>query len=130
MRHKSHDMKINQLCKACSIRGYSPEICALHQKHLVDSEADQGSSWWSSDTKQCKVGKLVALGACAGVLTSALGVSAVCLVGLKGVFETLLAAKVVAGGGVAGAVASVALKSEGGSPKLAKKRKHFVPPLY
>lgn len=129
MNHKSKAMKMNEVCKACSIRGYSSEICALHHKYMADCESGQRTNWLASESKQLKVGKMVALGACAGVMTSALGVSAACLIGLKGLCETILAAKVVAGGGVAGALANVALKSEKGAPKKATKRKSFIPPF-
>jgi hypothetical protein len=125
-------MKTNNVCKSCSIRGYSPEICSLHHKFMGDGEDGHCSKWWPSEATQKQVGKTLALGACAGLLTSAVGLSAACLFGLKGLCETYLAAKVVVGSGMAGAMTSVAIKPSAadGASKQSKKRKHFVPPLY
>lgn len=123
-------MKHLNECKSCSIRGYSPEICALHHRMMPDGDEEPCPRWWSLNHTQKKVGKTLAIGACAGLLTSALGVSAACLVGLKSVCETIIAAKLVAGGGMAGAITSVAIKKgDAEAAKQSRKRKHFVPPM-
>jgi len=128
---KEHMKHLND-CKQCSIRGYSPEICSLHHKMMPDGDGEPCERWWDFDLSHKKIGKTLALGACAGILTSALGVSAACFIGLKGLCETLIAAKLVAGGGMAGAMAGVAIKKgeDADAAKLSKKRKHFVPPMY
>jgi len=125
-------MNLSQTCKQCSIRGYSPELCALHNKMLQEENFMQVQRWWSATWGRRAIGKALAVGACAGALTSALGLSAACFVGLKGLAETVLAAKVITGGGIAGAVTSVTLKKgkNGQGSAGSKKRKHFVPPLY
>ena len=126
---KKNGNDIIQQCKVCPIRGYSPEVCALHHKYLNNKKNNACSLSQNSNKLPRKIGTVVALGACAGALTSVFGVSAACLVGLKGLCETMLAAKVVAGGGVAGAVIGVSI-NPGDDPALhAKKRSHFVPPL-
>jgi len=127
-------MKAPQACKNCSVRGYSPELCALHSK-MLSEEGYQTAHQWLCEHCDGAVGKALAVGACAGALTSVVGLSAACLVGLKGLFETVLAAKVLAGGGVAGAMTGVAIKNgkngkNGKGSNGSKKRKHFLPPIY
>ncbi len=125
--------KTQQVCKSCSLRGYSPEICTFHHKYM-DGKAQkcQHHITGNDDAQKSKLGKILAVGACAGVLTSALGITAACVIGIKGALEAIVAAKVVAGAGMAGAMTNIALKSGDGheQPTTPKKRKHFVPPLY
>ncbi|CAM2057514.1 conserved hypothetical protein [Desulfovibrionales bacterium] len=136
-------MKKYVKCKSCSLRGYSPEFCTLHHKFMQENDKSNDYmhsnnnyrdrlSWWENKIIRDRVGKTLAVGVCTGVFTSAVGLSAACLIGLKAMCETLLAAKVVAGAGMAGAVTSIVVNSRGGEEhaKLHKRRKYFVPPIY
>ncbi|MBF0482957.1 MAG: hypothetical protein HQK81_14470 [Desulfovibrionaceae bacterium] len=124
-------MKKNSDCKSCSIRGYSPELCTLHHKFMDTGADGRHPIWWPSALTGDKFGKTLAVGACAGVLTSAVGLTAAFLVGVKAAVESAIVAKIVAGAGVAGAMTNAAVKSEKENEMAKpKKRKHFVPPLY
>jgi molybdopterin biosynthesis enzyme len=65
-------------------------------------------------------GKTFVVGACAGVLTSVLGVSVACLVGFKALFGSAVATTVVTGAGAIGGVTNVSLKN---GRKTAKKKR-------
>ena len=124
-------MKKNADCKSCSIRGYSPEFCNLHHKFMDNGGPGQHMSWLPPGLMDNKFSKTLAVGACAGVLTSAVGLTAAFLVGVKAAVESASVAKIVAGAGVAGAMTNAAVNSEkDGALAKPKKRKHFVPPLY
>jgi hypothetical protein len=120
-----------QECASCSVRGYSTEFCTLHRKFLHEKGYSWMRAWWSSGWKKPSLGKTLAIGACAGLLTSVAGVSAAAAFGVKSLADSLIMAKLVAGGGVAGAMTSVAIDSEGREDlkNTAKKRRHFIPPL-
>lgn len=120
-----------QECASCSVRGYSTEFCTLHRKFLHERGYSWMRDWWSSGWKKPSLGKTLAIGACAGLLTSVAGVSAAAAFGVKSLADSLIMAKLVAGGGVAGAMTSVAIDSESRDElkKTVKKRRCFIPPL-
>ncbi|WP_173080299.1 hypothetical protein [Fundidesulfovibrio magnetotacticus] len=103
-------------CLNCAIRGYSPEVCALHLRMA------KGGEDMDATTKTCgscaqgnsrnHLGKTLAAGACVGMVASVAGLGAAVAVGVKGVIETVLAAKLVAGMGIAGAATSAAIKNK------------------
>lgn len=125
-------MKSSNPCRACPIRGYSPEVCNLHHKYLSKQAKKSCPHWLGLSGKSGMVGKSLALGACVGLATSVAGLAAAGAVGLKAALEMAIMAKVVTGAGMAGAVTNAVVS--GGDEKDCKKngskRKHFVPPLY
>lgn len=126
-------MKKENPCLTCSLRGYSPELCTLHRKYLKSERYAKRSLDGGSSRMGGKIGKALAFGACAGLVTSSVGLTAACLIGLKGLCETVLATTVVAGAGMAGAVTNVAVTmrhDEAGPSKTKPKRKVFLPPMY
>jgi hypothetical protein len=125
-------------CLNCAIRGYSPELCGLHLRMATcDGQGDDACACPAKSpngekSNKSKLTKTLAAGACVGVLTSAVGIGAAVAVGVKGVLEAVIAAKLMAGMGMAGAVTSAAIKNKKG-PQDAKDAKHAgysVPVLY
>ncbi|BAH77592.1 hypothetical membrane protein [Solidesulfovibrio magneticus RS-1] len=125
-------MKPENPCKACPIRGYSPEVCNLHHKFMNGDNRLHCPDWLHLPAKPKKVGKTLAFGACVGLATSFVGLAAAGVVGLKAALEMALVAKVVTGAGMAGAVTNVVVagEEETKATKPESKRKHFVPPFY
>jgi hypothetical protein len=112
-------------CETCSLRGYSPDFCKLHQKKIseVDVENCHPQDFYK------RLGKKAALGAGVGVVAATAGIAAVPAVGLKAAIGHALAAKVIAGGGAAGAGINAVRGAKKNRPgaKRAKKRDVLLP---
>ena len=114
-------------CETCQFRGYSPDFCKFHKKEITKLE--DGSCHPQSFYR--KMGKKAALGAGVGVVAATAGLAVVPAVGLKAAIGHLLAAKITAGGGAAGAGINVvrnARKNYGGARRYRKR--HVLLPLY
>jgi hypothetical protein len=126
-------------CLNCAIRGYSPEVCSLHLRTAMcngggdEFDCVDGIPVAPRKKKDAKFTRSLAAGACVGVLTSAVGIGAAVAIGVKGVLEAVIAAKLMAGMGIAGAATSAALKNKDSHAKSGKTAKHSgysVPTLY
>jgi len=115
------------------MRGYSPELCTLHRKYLNSDRYARRLKQRAGGNTGNKIGKTLALGACAGLAASSVGLTAAFFIGLKSLCEAAIATTVVAGAGITGAVtnAAVTLHGEESETQQAKpKKKVFLPPLY
>ncbi|HUV49770.1 MAG TPA: hypothetical protein VMW78_01945 [Anaerolineae bacterium] len=110
-------------CATCEFRGYSAYVCKLHHKKMTGKECD------SRGSLKC-IGKTVAVGAGAGIIASTVGMIAMLpAIGIKTLFAHLLAVKVGAGGGVAGAGVNLARKAtekDHAEKKKKRTRKRIV----
>ncbi|GFK92329.1 hypothetical protein NNJEOMEG_00153 [Fundidesulfovibrio magnetotacticus] len=102
-------MKYPSICKSCAYQGYSPEICALHRKHLQKQSGECARAPRPVKGRYVSGTTFVA-GVCAGVLTSVVGLSVACLAGVKALCGTAASAKLVTGAGAAGGVTGMTLK--------------------
>jgi hypothetical protein len=87
----------------------------LHRKHL-QKESGKKQRACHTESKMRISGKTFAFGVCAGVLTSAVGISVACLAGVKALCGTAATAKLVTGAGAAGGVTSMTLKKHPAKP--------------
>ena len=119
--------KKDSQCETCELKGYNPDFCKWHKKKITEI-----------DIKNCrpqrfykKVGKTAVLGAGVGVVAATAGLAVVPAVGLKGVIGHVLAAKLTAGSGAAGAGINVARRAkENQSGSKQGKKKSVLLPLY
>ena len=119
-------MKTNKpTCETCPLRGYSPDFCKWHKKKIseVDAKNCHPQDFYKGLSKK------VALGAGVGVIAATAGIVAVPAVGLKAAIGHALAAKVIAGGGAAGAGINAVRGARKNHPgaKRAKKRDVLLP---
>ncbi len=112
-------------CETCQLRGYSPDFCKVHQKKITEVDVE---NCYPQDFYK-RLGKKVALGAGVGVVAATAGIAAVPAVGLKVAIGHALAAKVIAGGGAAGAGINAVRGAGKNHPgaKRAKKRDVLLP---
>lgn len=112
-------------CESCEYKGYSAEICRYHSLRGGScSEED-----FTSRPAFMRIGKVVALGAGAGLAATFTGMVVAPIIGLKAALGHAIAAKITVGGGVAGAGVNVARKmkkTESGT-KPARKRPILLP---
>ncbi len=114
-------------CDSCEFRGYSSDFCKLHSNKVSAEDCENCSSHRSLKS----VGRTAALGAGVGAIAAVLGIGAAPVVGLKAAIGHAVAAKMTAGGGVAGAgvnVARKAVKRKSGAKQ--RKKKRLLLPLY
>ncbi len=114
-------------CETCEFRGYSSDFCKVHLKKVTEEDCENCDSHRSFRS----VGKTAALGAGVGAIAAVVGIGAAPVVGLKAAIGHAVAAKMTAGGGVAGAgvnVARKAVKRKSGAKQ--RKKKRLLLPLY
>ena len=117
-------MKKSQ-CESCEYKGYSPEVCRLHS-----------SKSSKTDTEKCvlthpakRIGKTAALGACAGLIATVVGLAVAPVIGLKAFLLHGAVTNMTAGGAV-GAGINVVRKwkdSSSSTSKSAEKRDILLP---
>lgn len=113
-------------CDTCEMRGYSAYFCRLHAK--ITKQACRNYRSYDSIRR---VGKTAALGAGAGVAATVVGIGVAPVLGIKAAIGHVVAAKLTAGGGVAGAWANVCRKAiKGQSEGKPGKKKRILLPRY
>ena len=83
----------------------------MHRKHL-NKHSGKKQRACPAPGKKLVSGRTFAIGVCAGVLTSAVGISVACLAGVTALCGTAATAKLMAGAGAAGGVTSMTLKKK------------------
>ena len=94
-------------CDTCAIKGYSPDLCRMHLRHMAKGEKRCASQPESIPWRRW--GRNAALGAGAGVVGTVAGMAVLPTFGMKALLGHLVSAKIAGVGGVAGAGANVAI---------------------
>jgi len=112
-------------CEECEYRGYSPEVCKFHS--IQDGSCEEMEDSENHPLKT--ISKAVAVGAGAGLAATVAGIAVGPIIGLKAALGHAVAAKITAGGGVAGAGVNVARKLKKGTSKTkpARKKQTLLP---
>ena len=114
-------------CETCPIKGYSPELCKMHLRHLATREEKDHSSHTEED-QWLSLGRKAVIGACIGVTGALVGMAALPSFGMKAMLGHYISAKVAGAGGIIGAGANLAI-NYGKGPQVnqsSKKRGYFV----
>lgn len=114
-------------CETCEFRGYSWYFCRMHSRKVTHEDCEGCRSYRSLR----RVGKTAALGAGVGAMATVVGIGVVPAVGLKAAIGHVMAAKLTAGGGVAGAGVNVFRKVRRWQSGVKQgKKKRILLPLY
>jgi hypothetical protein len=114
-------------CETCQFRGYSSNFCKLHLQKVSKDDCESCNSHRTLKS----VGKTAAVGAGFGAMATVAGMAAVPAVGLKAIIGHAVAAKIAAGGGVAGAGVNVARQAaKRKSAAKERKKRRVLLPLY
>jgi hypothetical protein len=113
-------------CDTCEFRGYSTEVCRFHSTQ--DGSCEEPDDTGKHPLKT--ITKAVAVGAGAGVAVTIAGMTVGPIIGLKAALGHVIAAKITAGSGVAGAGVNVARQLKKGKSKAKTKKKPVLLPMY
>lgn len=111
-------------CETCAYKGYSAYFCKMHMRKATHEDC-------GSYRLLNRMGKAVALGAGVGAMATVVGIGAAPIMGIKAAIGHATAAKLTAGGGMAGAGVNVFRKAwKAKSQGRQRKKKRVVLPLY